>query len=100
MFEVPISQLQKPPRESRLLREPTLHLLKENMKRYSTGPGAAPLVILCRDVTQPDEFQEMYKNVYKHEILGGLHTFKQNLSLHTKFQIMITTSVANCWQLP
>ena len=52
VFEVPISQLQKPLRKSRLLREP----IKENMKRDSTGPDAAPLVILCWDVTQPDEF--------------------------------------------
>ena len=78
MFEIPISQLQKPPRESRLLREPDptfIKNLKENMKKDSTGPGAAPLAILCRDVTQPDEFQEKYKNVYKYEVLGGLHTF-------------------------
>ena len=57
------------PHRNQYFREPDpsfIKHLKENIKRDSTGPGAAPgaapLVILCRDVTLPDEFLEKYKN--------------------------------------
>ena len=41
LMELPISQLQKPPRESRLLREADstfIHRLKEKMIKDSSGP--------------------------------------------------------------
>ena len=54
-MELPISQLQKPPRESRLLREADstfIHRLKEKMIKDPSGPGAAPIAVLCKNVSK------------------------------------------------
>ena len=80
-----MSQLQQPPRESRLLREadPTFVAnLKAKMVRDPSAPGATPVAVLCRDVNSVSDFNAKYKNVYKYEVLGGLHTLmaKQQLS--------------------
>lgn len=83
-MEVPVSQLQKPPRESRLLREPDptfIRNLKENMVKDPAGPGAALLALHCIDVNTPEEFQQKYTKVYKYEVLGGLHTYMAKIQL-------------------
>ena len=51
-MEIPMAALQKPPRGSRLLREPHPNFisnLKDNMLRDPAGQGAAPLALLCMD---------------------------------------------------
>ena len=77
LFEVPVSQLLVPPRESRLLREPDnifVEKLKEKMVLDPSAPGATPMAVLCKDVRSIDQFNEKFLSVYKNEILGGLHT--------------------------
>ena len=53
------------------------------MIKDPAGPGATPLVILCKDLNHPEEFQARYK--YKYEVLGGMHTFMANHSLFRNF---------------
>ena len=53
------------------------------MIKDPAGPGATPLVILCKDLNHPEEFQARYK--YKYEVLGGMHTFMANHSLFRSF---------------
>lgn len=77
LFEVPISQLVVPPRESRLLRGTDnvfVEKLKERMLLDPSAPGATPMAILCKDITNIEQFNEKFVNVYKYEVLGGLHT--------------------------
>ena len=77
-MEIPVSAIQMPPRGSRLLREPDpifISNLKENILRYPTGPGAAPLALLCMHRATTEEFNMKYKTVYKYEVLGGLHAY-------------------------
>ena len=48
LFEIPISQLVVPPRESRLLREADeifVSKLKEKMMNDPSAPGASPMVV-------------------------------------------------------
>jgi len=88
LIQIPVANLQKSPCESRLLCEtdPTfVRNLKENMVKDPAGPGASPVVVLCKDVNQPEEFQEKYKIVYKYEVLGGLHTYLAKVQLSQKF---------------
>ena len=77
-MEIPVSALPMPPRGSRLLCEPDptfIKNLKDNMLRDPTGPGAAPIALLCMDKAKAGEFNAKHKTVYKYEVLGGLHTF-------------------------
>lgn len=72
-----MSQLSQPPRESRLLREadPTfVRNLKLKMMQDPSAPGATPMAVLCKDIDGAMEFNARHKNVYKYEVLGGLHT--------------------------
>ena len=39
------------------------------------------MAILCKDVHVASEVQHKYKNVYKYEVLGGLHTFMAKVQL-------------------
>ena len=76
MFEIPISQLVIPPRESRLLREADgtfISKLKEKMVKDPSAPGAAPMVVLCKDVAV-EAFNVKFLSVYKYEVLGGMHS--------------------------
>ena len=41
-----------------------------------SAPGATPMAVLCRDLTKTEQFNEKFLNVYKYEVLGGLHTLK------------------------
>ena len=36
--------------------------------------GAPPLAVLCVGVKSPSEYQHKYTDVYKYEVLGGLHS--------------------------
>jgi len=74
-MELPVSQLSQPPRESRLLRkaDPTF-VRRLKMMQDSSAPGATPMAVLCKDVEVITEFNLKHKNVYKYEVLGGLHT--------------------------
>lgn len=72
LFEISISQLVKPPKESRLLRvadETFVNNLKDKMVKDPAAPGATPMAVLCKDVTL-DGFNAKYLNVYKYEVLG------------------------------
>ena len=81
---MPVTQLQQPPKESRLIRDPDdtfIHNLKMKMTYDPAAPGATPMTVLCKDIEDWAEFNEKSKNVYKYEVLGGVHTFmaKQKL---------------------
>ena len=47
-----------------------------------SAPGSTPMAVLVKDMDGIGEFNEKYRNVYKYEVLGGLHTMvaKQQLS--------------------
>lgn len=77
LFEIPTSQLVKPPKESRLLREADqtfVNRLKERMVKDPSAPGVTPMVVLCKDPQTVEAFNPKYLNVYKYEVLGGLHS--------------------------
>ena len=37
-----------------------------------SAPGATPMALLCQEVS---DFNPRHKNVYRYEVLGGLHTY-------------------------
>jgi len=77
LFKLPVSQLEAPPRESRLLRgadDVFVESLKDQMISDPSAPGATPMAVLCKNVTNIDQFNDKFVNVYKYEVLGGLHT--------------------------
>lgn len=39
------------------------------------------MAVLCREIRTPSDFQLKYKNVYRYEVLGGLHTYLAKLQL-------------------
>ena len=82
--DIPLSQLHQPPRVSRLLQEadPTFVAnLKAKMISDPSAPGSTLMAVLCKDIETVSDFNHKYKNVYKYEVLGGLHTLmaKQQL---------------------
>lgn len=84
LMNIPLANLSKPPEDSRLLRKPDptfIKNLKANMMKDPVAPGASPMAVLCREVSRPSQFQEKYKNVYRYEVLGGLHTYMAKLQL-------------------
>lgn len=63
-----------PPKESWLIREPDMTFvksLKKKMLADPAAPGATPMAVLCKGI---EEFNKKYKDVYKYEVLGGVHT--------------------------
>ena len=79
LYNIQVSQLVEAPRESRLLRVVDnifVEKLKEKMILDPSAPGATPMVVLCKDVINIQQFNEKFLNVYKYEVLGGLHTLK------------------------
>ena len=87
LYQVPVSQLVDPPRESRLLRETDekfVKSLKSKMILDPSAPGATPMAVLCRDVSL-SSFNEKHLNVYKYEVLGGLHSFRAKMELMKEF---------------
>ena len=83
LFRVPISQKIKLPKKSRLLQETDevfITNLKAKMVLNPSTPGAITMAILCKDVSFTS-FNEKHLNVYKYEVLGGLHSFQAKLEL-------------------
>ena len=67
-MELPISNITKPPKGSRLLREPEnvfISELKKKMMKDPSAPGAAPLADLCKNLQSVEAFEVKHKNVYR-----------------------------------
>jgi len=47
--------------------------LKEKMILDPTAPEATPMAVLCNDISL-ENFNRNHCNVYKYEVLGGLHS--------------------------
>lgn len=45
------------------------------MLQDPSAPGSTPMAVLCKDKDSVQEFSSRHKNVYKYEVLGGLHTY-------------------------
>jgi len=68
IMELPIKNLHKPPKDSRLLREPDnrfIKQLKEDMLGNPSAPGASTIAVLCKDITSMDQFEIKHKNVHR-----------------------------------
>jgi len=81
-----VSQLVPPPRESRLLREADevfVRKLKEKMMMDPSAPGATPMAVLCKDISL-ENFNSKHCNVYKYEVVGGLHSLLAKRQLTEK----------------
>ena len=88
LMELNVSQLCQPPRESRLLRQadPTfISNLKDKMVKDPAAPGAAPIAVLCKTVSTVEDFNPKFRNVYKYEVLGGLHTMLAKSQLTSEY---------------
>ena len=59
---------------------------KAKMVRDPSAPGAAPVAVLCKDVNIISDFSLKYKNVYKYEVLRGLHTLMAKKQLAQEYQ--------------
>ena len=73
-MEIPSSQLITPPKETRLLREADTTFMSHLKKRMIvdlSGPGACSMAMLCRNKSNPSDFQAKYKDVYMYEVLGA-----------------------------
>ena len=81
LMQLPLKQLVQPPKESWLIRDPDpmfVRNLKQKMLSDPAAPGATPMAVLCKGV---DNFNPRYKDVYKDEVLGGLHTMLAKIQL-------------------
>ena len=88
LFDIPVTQLMVPPRESRLLRGTDsvfVEKLKEKMLLDPSSPGATPMAVMCQDVMSIDQFNDKFANVYKYEVLGGLHTYTAKYELAEEY---------------
>ena len=45
-----------------------------------SAPGATPMAVLWKDVSDSN-FNEKHLNVYKYEVLGGLHSYQAKMEL-------------------
>lgn len=84
-MELKVTQLT---RESRLLRQadPTfISKLKDKMVMDPAAPGAAPIAVLCKSVSSIEDFNTKFKDVYKYEVLGGLHTMLAKSQLASEY---------------
>ena len=71
IMELPVNNISKPPKGSRLLREPDnifISELKKRMIKDPSAPGAAPMAVLCKDMQSLDTFEMKHKNVYRYII--------------------------------
>jgi len=67
-MEIPIANISKPPKDSRLLRgvdKSFVAKLKDSMLKHPSAPGAATVAVLCNDVNSVDQFELKHKDVYK-----------------------------------
>ena len=65
------------PANARLIRsinDTFLKKLKEKIQKDPSGPGVAPIAVLCMNVQDIENFSIRLKDVYKYEVLGGQHT--------------------------
>ena len=68
IMELPVKNISKPPKGSRLLREPDnifISELKKKMLKDPSAPGATPMAVLCKNVQSTDAFEIKHKNVYR-----------------------------------
>ena len=69
IMELPIENISKPPKGSRLLREPDsifIAELKKKMIKDPSAPGAAPMAVLCKNINSLQAFEMKHKKVYKY----------------------------------
>lgn len=85
LMELKVSQLIQPPRESRLLRQADPTSLKDKMIKDPAAPGAAPIAVLCKSVETIPDFNLKFQDIYKYEVLGGLHTMLAKTELASKY---------------
>jgi len=67
-MQLPIKNLCKPPKDSRLLREQDnkfIMELKEKMLNNPSAPGASTIVVLCKDITSMEQFEIKHKNIHR-----------------------------------
>ena len=82
--KLPVINLQSPA-NTRLIRSldtTFLTKLKEKIAKDPSGPGVAPVAVLCTNVQDVSEFSTRLKDVYKYEVLGGHHTSTARSELH------------------
>lgn len=86
-MELPICNIRKTPKGSRLLREPDsifIAELKKRMIKDPSAPGAAPMAVLCKDIQSLDIFEMKHKNVYRYlSMFQLLHVCIILLCMHT-----------------
>ena len=73
------------PANARLIRsidDTFLKKLKEKIQKDPSGPGVAPIAVLCMNVQDIENFSIRLKDVYKYEVLGGQHTATARQQLH------------------
>lgn len=81
---MPITNLQQPA-NTRLIRSldtTFVKKLKQKITKDPSGPGVAPVAVLCTNVQDIGQFQQRLKDVYKYEVLGGQHTSTARMELH------------------
>ena len=86
-MELPIANISKPPKGSRLLREPDnifILELKKRMIKDPSAPGAAPMAVLCKDINSIDTFEMKHKNVYRY--------VRANFILHIVYRPVYTNA--------
>ena len=73
--------------------------LKKIMISDPAGPGACPIAVLCKNMTNPSEFQAKFKDVYEYEVLGGLHSLfcKNQLSLEQPENPFFKVTIADVY---
>ena len=84
-MKLPLKQLMQPPKESRLIRAPDpvfVKNLKQKMVSDPAAPGSTPMAVLCKGV---EDFNPKYKDVYKYEVLGGLHNMLAKSQLSEEY---------------
>ena len=58
----------------------------DKMVLHPSAPRATPMGLLCKDVSLLELLNENFINVYKCEVLGGLHTLKAKAQLSHMYQ--------------
>ena len=83
-MDIQLKNCLEPP-TSRLLRriDPIFIIaLKKRLKEDPSGIGIPPLAVQCKDVRSKKGFEERLKNVYRYEVLGGIHGFTARQELN------------------
>ena len=55
--------------------------LKKWLQEDPSGPGVPPIAILCKNIGTKEAFKSQLKEIYRYEVLGGLHGVKARQSL-------------------